>query len=106
MDAAIEAVQEGRVWRLKLSGELCIYSAAQLKEELLGYLHSSQELEINLANVEEIDTAGFQLLLLLKREAVAAAKPMRLVSHSQATLEVLEMLNMEAYFGDPVVLAS
>lgn len=106
MDANLSATQEGDHCRLKVSGELTIYGAAELKEQLLGYLEGARHLEVNLGNVEEMDCAGFQLLYLLKREAKRSDKKLSLVAHSPATLEVLELLNMEAYFGDPVVLAS
>lgn len=106
MDANLTATQQGDHCRLKVSGELTIYGAAVLKVELLGYLAGARHLEINLAEVEELDSAGFQLLYLLKREAREAGKTLSLLAHSPATLEVLELLNMEAYFGDPVVLAS
>lgn len=106
MDVVLNAEQNGSQCRLGIRGELCIYDAAALKPRLLGYLVQSTELELNLADVSEIDCAGFQLLYLLKREAVAEGKKLHLVSHSPAVLEVLGLLNMEAYFGDPLVLAS
>jgi len=61
-------------------------------------------MEVSLAGVSEMDTAGFQLLVLAKREAARLGRPMRLVEHSPATLEVMDLLNMAAYFGDPVVI--
>ena len=76
------------------------------KPQLLEHLGQASELELDLGEVSEMDTAGFQLLYLLKREAKAENKKLRLVNHSQATLDVLGLLNMEAYFGDPLVLAS
>jgi anti-anti-sigma factor len=106
MDATIKAETNGDQCRLKLSGELGIYSATELKDQLLGHLEQCCQLEINLSEIEEIDTAGLQLLVLLKREAKLSGKILTLVSHSVATLEVLELLKMEAYFGDPLVLAS
>lgn len=106
MDAALESQQDGDLCKLKISGELSIYGAAELKDQLLALMTGCRELEINLAEVEELDCAGLQLLYLLKREAQAQDKQLRLVAHSAATLEVLELLKMEAFFGDPIVLAS
>jgi hypothetical protein len=42
-------------------------------------------------------------LLLLTKRATAADKPLRLVAHARP-LEVLDMLNMASYFGDPVMM--
>jgi ABC-type transporter Mla MlaB component len=83
---------------------MTIYHAAEMKKELLPCLELGTELEINLSEVSEIDTAGFQLLLLTKREALDSGRPMRLVEHSSATLEVLDLFNMSFYFGDPVIM--
>ena len=105
MDINLTATSQGDCCRLALSGELAIYDAAELKQQLLGYLHQSQHLQINLAEVDSLDCAGFQLLYLLKREAQVAGKKLSLIAHSAATLEVLELLNMEAFFGAPVILA-
>lgn len=92
------------VCRARVSGEMTIYHALEMKGKLLPSLDNGAEVEIDLSEVSEMDTAGFQLLLLIKREAANAGKLLRLVAHSTATLEVLDMLNMASYFGDPVMM--
>ena len=106
MDVELKVERVGSQSRLSIAGELCIYDAAELKPQLIQHLAQCNELELDLADVSEIDCAGFQLLYLLKREAKAGNKKLRLVNHSQAALDLLGLLNMEAYFGDPVILAS
>lgn len=90
---------------LTMENELTIFTAAEQKMHLLAFLASGGELEINLANVTEIDTAGLQLLILIKREAAQAAKTLRFVMHSKAVLEILELANLTSTFGDQVVLS-
>ena len=90
--------------RLRIEGDMNIYSAPELKRQLLDHLGSAAELEINLSQVGEIDTAGFQVLCLARREAVKGGKTLRLTSHSPAVLEVMDVYHMAAYFGDPVVI--
>lgn len=87
---------------LRLEGELTIFRAAELKPELL-----SEPLarEIDLSGVTEIDSAGVQLLMLAKTAALAQQRDMALVRHSPAVLEVFELLNLAAYFNDPLVMA-
>ena|SRR3989338_2376755 len=92
------------VCRARVAGDMTIYHAEQMKGELLHCLDHNAEVEIDLSEVSEIDTAGFQLLLLAKREAANAGKTLRLVAHSPATLEVLDIFNMASYFGDPVMM--
>jgi anti-anti-sigma factor len=94
----------GQVVRLKISGEMTIYHARELKTELLRAVNDHQKLEINLAEVNELDTAGFQLLVLAKREANKAEKSLHLVNHSESVREVLRLYRMEPYFGDPIVI--
>ena len=102
MTISIEA--SNGVCHARVTGEMTIYQAMEMKGELLPCLDHSGEVEIDLSGVSEMDTAGFQLLLLVKREAVNAGKSLRLVAHSHATLEVLDLLNMASYFGDPVMM--
>lgn len=59
---------------LTMIGELTIYTVAKLKDILLKELDSFSGIVMNLGGVDEADTAGFQLLLFLKREAAAAGK--------------------------------
>lgn len=92
------------VCRIRVEGEMTIYHAHELKQGLLDGLNHCAEIEINLSGVSEIDTAGFQLLVLAKREAARSGRPLRLVGHSPATLEVMDLYHMAAYFGDPVVI--
>jgi anti-anti-sigma factor len=102
MDIAVEQLK-GHA-HLAIAGEMTIYGARELKERLLGVLETAQEIEIDLAQVSALDTAGFQLLVLAKRESLALGKPLRLTAHSRATREVLDLYHMMGYFGDPVVI--
>ena len=87
-----------------VSGELSIYSASIEKQNLLTFLQSGDELEVNLSQVSEFDTAGLQVLIVLKQAALQQQKTLRYVMHSKAVLDVLEMTNMTGVFGDQVVL--
>jgi len=89
---------------LAITEDLTIYNAAPLKQRLLDALHGSERLEIDLSAVAEIDTAGFQLLVLLKREARRLDKEAHIVAHSEAVREVLDFYNMAAAFGDPLLI--
>ena len=91
---------------LRIEGEMTIYRAAELKPALIAPLAAKAELEVDLSAVTEIDTTGVQLLMLAKQTAQKERVGLHLVGHSPAVLEVFELLNLVAYFGDPVVLAS
>ncbi|WP_377703717.1 lipid asymmetry maintenance protein MlaB [Pseudoduganella sp. UC29_71] len=91
---------------LFIEGELTIYRAAELKDALLAAVNHSPVLEVDLAGVTDIDTAGVQLLMLAKRSALQLQRQVRLVSHSPAVLEVFELLDLGAWFGDPLLMAA
>lgn len=84
--------------------DMNIYNASAQKDMLLKALNGCQELDIDLSQVSEMDTAGFQILLLTKREALKANKVVRLTGHSKAVTELIDLYNMAGYFGDPMVI--
>ncbi len=98
--------RESGMCTAQLEGEMTIYTAAEIKPMLLSLLDDCSEPEIDLSQVSEIDSAGLQLLLLAKREASRIGKSIRLVGHSPAVVECLDMCNLTALFGDQVVLSS
>jgi anti-sigma B factor antagonist len=89
---------------LSLSEDLTIYHALEQKNQLLDALSSADELELDLLKVGEIDTAGLQLLILLKKEAVRSGKRVSIVAHSQAVRTVIDFCNLAAELGDPLVI--
>lgn len=90
---------------LRIEGELTIYHAAEAKARLQSALAQEPALEVNLSGVEELDTAGAQVLLWLKREAAAAGRNVPFTHHSSAVLEVIDLLNLAAAYGDTLVIA-
>jgi anti-anti-sigma factor len=89
---------------MALGGELTIYAAADLKDSLIGAVGECGDMEVDLSNVSDIDTAGLQVLVLAKRHAVAADKTLRLIGHSRPVMELIELYNLAALFGDPVLI--
>jgi anti-sigma B factor antagonist len=91
--------------RFAIDGELTIYRAAELKPVLLNALEGNKEVEIDLSAVSEVDTAGVQLLMMTKRAAQARGATLRLSAHSPAVVDALQLLDLAAFFGDPLVVA-
>ena len=84
---------------LCLTEDLTIYHALDHKEALLDALSTSDALLLDLAQVEAIDSAGLQLLILLEREAQCAGKSLRIVAHSAAIGEVVALCNLADRFA-------
>jgi len=89
-----------------LSGELTIYQASDMKPQLLDAISRCTEIELHLADVSEIDTAGLQLLVLIEQEALRTSKHLRLTEHSPAVVDIIQLFDLNGYFGDPVLIQS
>jgi anti-anti-sigma factor len=87
-----------------IQGELTIYTAAQEKQVLQHFLESDDELELVLSQVNEMDSAGLQILIALKTEASRRNKNLRFVMHSKPVIDVMEMANITTMFGDQIIL--
>ena len=93
-------------YTIAVADDMTIYNAAVQKQMLLDVLGKSESLDIDLSQVAEMDTAGFQVLMLTKREALKANKTVKLTAHSKAVTELLDLYNMASYFGDPLVITA
>lgn len=83
-----------------IGGAMTIYEAPEHKRELLAALAAGDGLDIDLSDVDEMDTAGMQLLLLVRREARSVGKTAELVAPSTAAQEVLNRYQLAASFGE------
>jgi len=89
---------------LSIAGDLNIYAAATAKQDLLQALEAVDQLEVDLSGIEDFNSSGVQLLLLLKREAARQRKQLEFVGHSSVVREVIDLLNLGAQLGDPLVI--
>ena len=100
----IHEQRQGEKLTLRLHGNLDIYAVAELRELLLSCLVSGHTLDIDLREVEEIDGAGLQLLLALKRGASEQGCQLSLSNHSSAVVKAMELCRLSSFFGDPILL--
>jgi len=97
---------DGKLGRLEIKGELTIFTAAELRLQLLEALATNTELEVDLAHVSEIDSAGLQLMLAAKREAAGRKLALHFTGHSPAVCDALELCKLSGQLGDPVLIHS
>lgn len=105
MKIEIKQQKKGGI-QLAVQDEMTIYTVQEQKRQIYEHLRSAREMQIDLGGVTEIDSAGLQLLMFFKREALSRGIKFSLVQHSQAVVEVLELLNLSKHFGDPIVLSA
>ncbi|MEJ2629798.1 MAG: STAS domain-containing protein [Acidihalobacter sp.] len=87
-----------------LAGELDIHGVAEANETLRRVLNEAERVEVDLHDVEAIDGAGLQMLMAIKFETVRLNRELLLRRHSAAVIEAIELVQLNAFFGDPVVL--
>ena len=91
---------ESRSGRVSVSGDMTVYCAAELKPALLAEAAAGyHSLELDLSQVQEFDTAGLQLVLLLAREMQGR---LRIVASSPIVRAALELSHASRLIGaDP-----
>ncbi len=99
MTPSLEEVSSG-CWLLALQGPLTIYEVNEIQQALKP-LHSPSSLTVDLANVDEIDTAGLQLLIALRQWL---GEHLHLTRHSAATIDMIDLFQVARFFGDDIVL--
>ena len=55
--------------------------------------------------MEDLDTAGVQLLVWMKQEARRRGRNLAFFAHSPAVVEVFDLLQVAGLFGDPILIA-
>jgi len=90
--------------KMTLIGDCTIYSVAKLKQSLLEVLLKNENVLVDLANVNDFDTAAIQLFLSAKNTARANKRKIKFTSHSEAVLALLDLYGLVGFFGDKVVL--
>jgi len=80
---------------LAVSGEMSIYTAAELKRTLFDRCNSAAgDCLIDLANVTTLDTAGLQILLLTNRMARAGGRAFAVINPSDPARETLQLAGL------------
>jgi anti-anti-sigma factor len=100
---SIELQRTGTSARVLLTGELTIYTVAETKTGLAEAMNGAEEVEVDLSGVSEIDTAGLQLMLIAKRNPEV---PVRFVNHPPSVLRLVDLANLGAALGDPLLIAA
>jgi len=88
MNIRIETTDE----RIRVAGEMTVYTAAELQPALVAALSAAGNTAgLDLASVAEFDSAGLQLLLASMRDATTKGANLHIVAASGAVREVLEL---------------
>ena len=89
----LEQQVSGGVCRIAIAGEITIYSAVELKSKLLEAVGGSEVVECDLTDISDFDSAGVQLLEVLRRQ-VGTAGSMRVTGASEPVRELLDLYRL------------
>lgn len=92
---------EHRDGRLYAAGEMTIYCAQSMKEQLLPAVPGAgEDLSLDVSRVTELDTCGVQVLLMMQRLAAAEHRSLKLLEPSAAVREALGLCGLSGLHGD------
>jgi len=75
-----------------VKGRMTVVEARELKQAFMALLEEKGDISLDLSEVEDMDSAGFQLLALLSREArYSGNRKVIVTEHSQATREIIKL---------------
>lgn len=80
--------------KLSLVGDMTIYTAEVIHEELKSKLETFNNFELTLDKVEEIDSTGLQFLLAIKRHTEQKSGSLTLIKPSEPVTDLFELFNV------------
>lgn len=85
---------------ITISGELNIYTAGEWRYRLITESEGIDDIELDLGEVSEIDSAGLQLLIALSRQLSGEGRQFRIGQCHPAVREVIAFSRQTALFGE------
>lgn len=93
----VETIKDGGHSLISIDGEMTISRAAAIKNEIFEKMEWGSAVSLDLSGVSEMDTSGFQILMLAQREAAIKNCAFSIKSQSPATEAVLELFKMREH---------
>ncbi len=84
---------------ISVEGDMTIPVLPGIREAVLSSLSKAKNIEFDLSEVEDLDSAGFQLLFAVKNMAETSGMSMTITSASSAVKDCLKILRMSDHFG-------
>lgn len=83
---------------IRLDGDLTIFQIADFHSQLLAECQDAQNVTFDLSDVNEVDTAGVQLLISLQKQLNSVDGNLLLAGQSEQLLNTLNAFNLSGYF--------
>lgn len=100
---SIDRSEDGTQARLCLTGNLTIYEVSEARNELLNLLPLIGPLwQIDLGGLDELDSAGAQLLLAVQRMLSKPEQAAEVINHPDVALELFDLLRLHSLTSTPM----
>jgi len=84
---------------LTLNGDMTIYTAMENKVHFEPYFSVEQSISLDMEAVNEFDSSGFQMLLLLERQVLKSKNTFSIMRGSPAVQDVLSLYSKDNWLG-------
>lgn len=84
---------------LVITGDMTVSSLLDMKESILEGITGVEKVEFDLSGVEDMDSAGFQILYAVKKYAETNGQEFRISAYSSSVVTYLDTYNMHDYFA-------
>jgi len=94
--------EKGAPTRLRIYGELVIQGIAEMRPELLRTLDAipkGTSIEVDLSEVESVDTTGVQLIVAMLRHVHSRGDMIEITHHSPSTFNATEVFGLQDVIG-------
>lgn len=95
----------GNVVKLKSPQEITIYTVEKVYSELLNLFDEFNEIEMDLSEIEELDTCGFQVLYAIKVFSYREGKFIHFINHSDNVLKFIDLFGVAGFFKDRIAVS-
>lgn len=89
---------------IRITGDMTIYRAGEIKNQIVDALAREAQLEANLDEVTRIDCTGIQLLAAARAEAERQEKSFRVASVSKPVSDMVSLLNLGHLIDAPLIV--
>jgi anti-anti-sigma factor len=76
---------------IAIEGEITIYSVKELLSGLFNYIDKTKNTKLDLSKVTKIDTSGFQLLSMARKEVEGKDKTFKIVNPSSDVTRIFKL---------------
>ncbi|MBF0567544.1 MAG: STAS domain-containing protein [Nitrospirae bacterium] len=86
---------------LRISGDVTILNAAEVKDAVLGALKNSKNVTIDIKGIEGVDLSFLQIYFAARHSAEASKKGLSLINPPEGFLSLIEDAGFDRYFNFP-----